>query len=53
MSAKNPMVGRFVPIPTGAAGHYDHDRLVLAIQPGFCIVRGSPADQTAKAKIMH
>ena len=39
MSAKNPMVGRFVPIPKGADGHYDHDRLVLAIQHGFCIVR--------------
>jgi hypothetical protein len=30
MSAKNPMVGRFVPIPKGADGHYDLVRLELA-----------------------
>jgi hypothetical protein len=53
MSAKNPMVGRFVPIPKGADGHYDHDRLALAIQHGFCIVRWSPDDQTAREKIMQ
>jgi hypothetical protein len=52
MSAKKPMVGRFVPIPKNADGHYDHDRLELAIEHGFCIVRWSPDDQAAKDKIM-
>jgi hypothetical protein len=47
MSAKNPMVGRFVPIPKGTDGHYDRDRLVLAIRHGFCIVRWTPGDQAA------
>jgi hypothetical protein len=44
MSAKNPMVGRFVPIPKGANGHYDRDRLELAIRHGFWIVRWTPAE---------
>jgi hypothetical protein len=39
IGAKNPMVGRFVPIPKRADGHYDRDRLDLAIRHGFCIVR--------------
>jgi hypothetical protein len=43
MSAANPMVGRFVPIPKGADGHYDRDRLDLAIRHGFRIVRWAPA----------
>jgi len=44
MSAKNPMVGRFAPIPKQADGHHDHERLELAIRHGFCIVRWTPAD---------
>jgi hypothetical protein len=46
MSAKNPMVGRFVAIPKGADGRYDRDRLDLAIRHGFCVVRWSPEDPT-------
>ena len=53
MSSKNPMVGRFVPIPRLEDGHYDRERLALAIQHGFCIVRWSPDDQTAREKIMQ
>jgi hypothetical protein len=48
MSAKNPMVGRFVPIPKQADGHYDRDRLDLAIEHGFCIVRWSAEDAAAR-----
>jgi hypothetical protein len=48
VSAKNPLVGRFVPIPKGADGHYDPDRLNLAIQHGFCIVRWSADDAAAR-----
>jgi hypothetical protein len=39
MSAKNPMVGRFVPIPKGDDGHYDSARLDAAIGHGFRVVR--------------
>jgi hypothetical protein len=50
MSSRNPMVGRLVPIPKQADGHYDRDRLALAIRHGFCIVRwrsdGPPAPDT-------
>src|SRR5262245_57165328 len=53
MSAKNPMVGRFVPIPKGADGHYDPDRLNLAIQHGFCIVRWSADDAAARQTIIR
>jgi hypothetical protein len=53
MSAKNPMVGRFVPIPKQADGHYDRDRLALAIQHGFCIVRWSPGDAAARETIIR
>jgi hypothetical protein len=48
MSAKNHMVGRFVPVPKGADGHYDQERLALAIDHGFCIVRWSPDDGAAR-----
>jgi hypothetical protein len=48
MSAKNAMVGRFVPIPKQADGHYDRDRLDLATQHGFCIVRWSAHDAVAR-----
>ncbi len=53
MSAKNPMVGRFVPIPKGADGHYDPDRLKLAIQHGFRIVRWSAGDAAAREAIIR
>jgi F420H(2)-dependent quinone reductase len=53
MSAKNPMVGRFVPIPKAADGRYDRARLGLAIRHGFCIVRWSPADSAARITIMR
>jgi F420H(2)-dependent quinone reductase len=53
MSAKNPMVGRFVPIPKSADGHYDRDRLDLAIRHGFGIVRWSPDDSAARDTIMR
>jgi len=52
MSTKNPMVGRFVPIPKGADGHYDRDRLDLAILHGFCIVRWSAGDSAARETIV-
>jgi len=42
MSAKNPVVGRFVPMRRGADGQYDRARLDLAIRHGFCIVRWNP-----------
>ncbi len=41
-------VGRFVPIPKQADGHYDRDRLNLAIGHGFCIVRWSAHDAHAR-----
>jgi hypothetical protein len=53
MSAKNPMVGRFVPIPRGADGHYDRARLDLAIRHGFRIVRWSPGDAAARDVIVR
>jgi hypothetical protein len=53
MSAKNPMVGRFVPIPKRADGHYDHDRLGLAVRHGFRIVCWSPVDAAARETIMR
>ena len=39
MSAANPMLRRFVPIPLTADGHLDPDRLQQALQYGFRIVR--------------
>src|SRR5262249_36705 len=53
MSAKNPMVGRFVPIPTRADAHYCTDRLELAVRHGFCIVRWSPVDSSARETIIR
>jgi hypothetical protein len=53
MSAKNPMVGRFVPIPKAADGHYERGLLELAIQHGFRIVRWHPADAAARDAIMR
>ena len=53
MSATNPTVGRFVPIPKQADGHYDRDRLDLAIRHGFCIVRWTPQDASARETIMR
>src|SRR5262249_43242895 len=53
MSAKNPMVGRFVPIPKRADGHYDRDRLDLAVRHGFCIVRWSPVGSASREAIMR
>jgi hypothetical protein len=52
MSAKNPMVSRFVPIPK-REGHYDRERLNLAIRHGFCIVRWTPQDASARETIMR
>jgi hypothetical protein len=51
MSAKNPMAGRFVPIPKGPDGHYDQARLDLAIRHGFRIVRWRPGDAAAREAI--
>ena len=48
MSAKNAAIKRFVPIPKGPDGHYDLDRLGLAIQHGFRIVRWTPDDEAAR-----
>jgi hypothetical protein len=48
MSAKNPSVQRFTPIPKQADGHYDRERLDSAIQHGFGIVRWSPHDAAAQ-----
>jgi hypothetical protein len=52
MTATNPMVSRFVPIPK-REGHYDRERLNLAIQHGFCIVRWTPQDASAREAIMR
>jgi hypothetical protein len=41
------MVGRFVPIPKRPDGHYEPDRLELAIRHGFCIIRWTPKDAVA------
>jgi hypothetical protein len=51
MSAKNPMVARFVPIPRTADGHYDRTRLDLAIRHGFRIVRWTPDGAAAQEAI--
>ena len=48
MSATNPTVGRFVPIPKQADGHYDRDRLNLAIRHGSRIVRWGAHDAAAR-----
>ena len=53
MSAKNPTVGRFVPIPKQADGHYDREPLNLAIRQGFCIVRWSAHDADARETLMR
>jgi hypothetical protein len=53
MSATNAMVGRFIPIPKGADGHYDLARLELAIRHGFRIVRWSPGDAAAREAVMR
>jgi hypothetical protein len=53
MSAKNPMIARFVPIPTTADGHYDRDRLDLATRHGFRIVRWTPDDAAAREAVMR
>jgi hypothetical protein len=50
-SVYNPAVKRFVPIPKGTDGHYDLDRLNLAISHGFCVVRWSPDDAAAREAI--
>jgi hypothetical protein len=52
MSAKNPMVSRFVPIPK-REGHYERERLNLAIRHGFCIVRWTPENASARETIMR
>lgn len=39
MSAANPMLRRFVPIPMTPDGHLQSDRLAAALQYGFRIVR--------------
>jgi hypothetical protein len=52
MSAKNPMVSRFVPIPK-REGHYDRERFNLAIRHGFRIVRWTPQDASARETIMR
>jgi hypothetical protein len=52
MSAKNPMVSRFVPIPKHD-GSYDRERLNLAIRHGFRIVRWTPHDASARETIMR
>jgi hypothetical protein len=52
MSAKNPTVSRFVPIPKHE-GRYDRERLSLAIRHGFCIVRWTPQDASGRETIMR
>ena len=52
MSAENPMVSRFVPIPKQDRS-YDRERLNLAIRHGFCIVRWTPHDVSARTAIMR
>jgi hypothetical protein len=53
MSVKNPMIGRFVPIPKAADGHYDRGRLDLAVRHGFRIVRWTPDDAAAREAVMR
>lgn len=50
MADANPALVRFVPIPRGADGHFDPERLGLAVRHGFCVVRWHPQPvQTAAA----
>jgi F420H(2)-dependent quinone reductase len=42
LTAKNPSIKRFVPIPKQADGRFDRERLAQAIAHGFCIVRWAP-----------
>jgi hypothetical protein len=51
MSATYPMISRFVPIPKDADGGYDRDRLELAVQHGFRIVRWTPENAAARETI--
>jgi hypothetical protein len=39
MAAGNPMLRRFVRIPTGPDGQYDTDSLAIAVRHGFRVVR--------------
>ena len=39
MAAHNPMLQRFVRVPTGPDGHYDPEALAAAIRHGFRVVR--------------
>jgi hypothetical protein len=48
MSAKNPAVQRFTPIPKQPDGHYDRERLDAAIGHGFRIVRWRAQDAAAQ-----
>jgi hypothetical protein len=53
MSTNNPAVSRFVPIPRQADGHFDRERLELALQHGFGIVRWNPHDAAARELVMR
>jgi F420H(2)-dependent quinone reductase len=42
MAEGNPMVKRFVGVPQGEDGHFDSDRLRIAVDHGFRVVRWHP-----------
>jgi len=43
MTAKNPAVARFMPLPRDAEGRLDRPSLANAIAHGFCVVQWHPA----------
>jgi deazaflavin-dependent oxidoreductase (nitroreductase family) len=47
MSAQNPMLRRFVPIPMTPDGHLQPEALQVALRQGFRIVRWHPLPETA------
>jgi hypothetical protein len=42
MAERNPMIKRFVGIPQAEDGHFDRDRLRIAVDHGFRVVRWHP-----------
>lgn len=45
MTAANPMLGRFIPIPKDADGGFEPEPLHAALNYGFCIVRWHLGDE--------
>ncbi len=51
MATQSPMVKRFVAVPQGPDGHFDRERLEVAIRHGFRVIRWNlaPAGPTSDA----